>query len=69
MEKMNNDAATLLNLLNAAVLQSPEGINVPIVVEDSEGECRPLVYAWYDKGQDMVRLSLEKTLFQDYDED
>ena len=69
MEKMNNDAATLLNLLNAAILKSPEGINVPIVVEDSEGECRPLVYAWYDKEQDMVRLSLEYTRFEDYDEE
>lgn len=51
-----------------AVHDSPDGKDVAIVVEDSEGEIRPIVYAWYDATRDMVRLSLEDTRFQDYDE-
>ena len=42
---------------------------IDVAVEDDNGECRLVTFAWYDEQRKMLRLTLEHTLFIDNEEE
>ena len=63
MEKsveMEENSAKELHRLISAVLDQPESKDTRVMVEKSNGELIPVSYVWYDRQQDIIRISYEE---------
>ena len=63
MEKsveMEENSAKELHRLISAVLEQPESKDTRVMVEKSNGELIPVSYVWYDRQQDIIRISYEE---------
>lgn len=59
IEMEGNSAINLLNLLNEVLKQDEsgaDGLPTGIIIDLPDGRTKPVVYAWYDRQRDMVRL-------------
>lgn len=63
MEKsveMEENSAKELHRLISAVLDQPESKDTRVMVEKPNGELIPVSYVWYDRQQDIIRISYEE---------
>ena len=63
MEKsveMEENSAKELHRLISTVLDQPESKDTRVMVEKSNGELIPVSYVWYDRQQDIIRISYEE---------
>ena len=63
MEKsieMEENSAKELHRLISTVLGQPESKDTRVMVEKSNGELIPVSYVWYDRQQDIIRISYEE---------
>ena len=66
-EMLNGTAMELLQVCAEAVAESGDA-ELPVFVEDEEGQIEPICNAWYDPTRKMLRLSLRSIRFKDYEE-
>ena len=64
----NPDPFKLAECIQKAILYNQSNEEIGVVVEDEEGEIRNIGYVWFDQERQMLRLTIQKTKFEDYEE-
>lgn len=66
-EILNGTALELLQVCAEAVQESKQ-VDLPVMIEDEEGQVEHICNAWYDATRGILRLSLRSVRFTDYEE-